>query len=154
MRQPMLAATAILAAALALAACGKEPDPNDRPPPPDLAANFNPPLDARGGDPSWGLKIRGRQLILSQASQPDVTVTAPGATIQAHSASWTGSLADGRRMTVSFYDSACIDRQSGASYPFVAEVDLQDTTPLDGCGGPPAGAKVATRSAETGAVKR
>jgi uncharacterized membrane protein len=153
MRQPIPTA-AILAAALALAACSQEADPNDHPPPPDVAANFNGPLDARGGDPQWGLKIRGQQLTLSRANQPDITVTAPGATIQAHSASWTGSLADGQGMTVNFYDSACIDAQSGASYPFVTEVELQDATPLDGCGGPPAGIRVAARSAPAGPVRR
>jgi uncharacterized membrane protein len=147
-------AAAILAVPLALAACSKEPDPNDRPPPPDVAANFNRPLDARGGDPEWSLRIRGQQLTLSRADQPDVTVTAPGATIQAHSASWTGPLADGRSLTVNVYDSACIDRQSDASYPFVTEVELQDATPLDGCGGPPAGTKVAARSAPSGTVRR
>ncbi|HZZ69905.1 MAG TPA: hypothetical protein VFE18_17165 [Phenylobacterium sp.] len=139
---------------MALAACSKQPDPNDRPPPADVAANFNRPLDARGGDPQWSLKIRGRQLTLSRADQPDVSVTAPGATIQAHSASWTGSLADGQSLTVNVYDSACIDAQSGMSYPFTAEIELPDTTPLDGCGGPPAGAKVAARSAPSGPVKR
>jgi uncharacterized membrane protein len=149
----MLPAAALLTA-LALTACGKAPDPNDRPPPPDVAANFNGPLDAWGGDPAWSLKIRGQQLTLSRTDQPDITVTAPGATIQAHSASWTGSLANGQSLTVNVYDSACIDAQSGASYPFVTEVELPNTTPLDGCGGPPAGAKVAARSAPNDPRKR
>ena len=69
--------------------------------------------------------------------QADVTVTAPGATVSAHQASWTGKLPDGQAMTVTLYGSACTDEASGARYPFSAEVELPDAAPLIGCAGPP-----------------
>jgi uncharacterized membrane protein len=80
---PRLAAP--LVAALALSACGKD-RPESHPTPVDTASNFAQPLDARGSDPEWGLKIRGQQVTLTRANQPDLTGTAPGAVIQDHSA--------------------------------------------------------------------
>jgi len=55
---------------LGLSACGgPEKDPNG-PTPPDVAANFSQPIDARGTEPAWGLKIRGTQLALDRPGQP------------------------------------------------------------------------------------
>jgi uncharacterized membrane protein len=138
----------ILLTALALGACGGGGDDkasNDHPTPPDLASNFSQPLDARGTDPEWGLKIRGTQLVLSQPNQPDTVGTAPGAVITAHAASWTAALPGGRTMKVSLYASACADPVTGATYPMSAEVQLPGATPLGGCAGPPAKAAVAKR---------
>jgi uncharacterized membrane protein len=128
----------ILLSALALAACGgADKDPNAPVATPDVASNFSQPLDARGTDPDWGLKIRGQQLILDRPGQPDVTATAPGAVIQAHTASWNGKLPDGQAVTVSLYASPCSEGASAATYPFTAEVVLPDST-LSGCAGKPA----------------
>lgn len=134
----------IILAALALAACGgADKDPNAPAAAPDVASNFSQPLDARGADPEWGLKIRGRQLTLSQPNQPDLVGAAPGAVIQPHAASWTATLPDGRTMKVSLYASACSDGVSDVKYPFSAEVQLPNAAPLDGCAGKPASAAVA-----------
>jgi uncharacterized membrane protein len=132
----------ILVSALALSACGgAEQDPNRPKAAPDVAANFSQPIDARSADGAWGLTIRGQQLTLRQTNQPDLVATAPGATIQAHQASWVAALPDGRTMKVNVYGSACADAASGASYPFSVEVLLPGASPLVGCGGRPAVAK-------------
>jgi uncharacterized membrane protein len=134
----------IVLTALALGACGGgDKASDDHPMPPDLASNFSQPLDARGTDPDWGLKIRGTALVLSQPNQPDVAGTAPGAVITAHAASWTAALPDGRSMKVSLYASSCADPVSGATYPMSAEVQLPGATPLGGCAGPPAAGRAA-----------
>jgi uncharacterized membrane protein len=124
---------------LALGACGGggDKDPNAPPVTPDAAADFRPPIDAIGSDGQWGLKIRGQQLTLSQANQPDLVGTAPGAVIQPHAASWTAALPDGQTMKVSLFASPCADAASGVTYPFSAEVQLPGATPLDGCAGKP-----------------
>jgi len=139
-RLPLLAA-ALLAGAAALSACGgsDNKDPGVAPAVPDVAANFNGPIDARGADPAWGLKIRGLQFTVDRPNQPTLTGTAPGAVIDAHSASWTVTLADKQTMKVSLYASRCTDRASGATYPFSAEVILPSGS-LNGCAGKPAAA--------------
>ena len=131
----------IVLSALALAACGG-PDANPNAPvaAPDLAANFNQPLDARGGDPAWGLKIRGLQFTVDRPGQPDVVATAPGAVITPHKASWTALTANGQTMKVTVFASTCTDAASGATYPFSAEVLLPGSAPLNGCAGKPAAA--------------
>jgi len=134
----------LLAAALALSACGgSDKDPGLAPAAPDTAANFNQPLDARGADPAWGLTIRGLQFTLQRPNQPDLVGAAPGAVIDAHSASWTATLADKQTMRVSLYASPCKDRATGLVYPFSAEVQLP-SGPLTGCAGK-AGASAAKR---------
>lgn len=123
----------------ALGACGGHKDDQGRgPAPPDVAANFSQPIDARGSDPQWGLRIRGVQMTLERPNQPDVAAVAPGAVITAHTASWTAKMPDGRPMTVSVYASPCSSGTSEVKYPFAAEVVLPDAAPLNGCAGPPA----------------
>jgi uncharacterized membrane protein len=121
-----------------LAACSGKSDREQRPPAPDVAANFSGPLDARGTDPAWGLTVRGTTLSLTRPNQADMTLTAPGAVISAHQASWTAKTSDGRSLTATFYASACSAPASSAAYPFTVEVDLPGQAPLSGCGGPPA----------------
>jgi uncharacterized membrane protein len=129
----------IVLAALALSACGgSDKDAGPHLPPPDVASNFSQPLDARGTDPGWGLKIRGQQLTLDRPNQPDLVATAPGAVISAHAAAWSAKLPDGRTMKVSLYASPCSDGTSEVKYPFSAEVLLPDAAPMSGCAGPPA----------------
>ena len=135
----------ILLAALALVACGPETNPDAPNLAPDTAANFNQPIDARGADPSWTLKIRGLQFTLERPGAPAVIATAPGATIDAHSAVWNASLPNQQTMKVSVYASPCVDAVTGTSYPFAAEVLLPDAAPRDGCAGRPAGAPAAKR---------
>jgi uncharacterized membrane protein len=124
----------------ALGACGgSDSGQQDRRPAlPDVAANFSQPIDARGADPQWGLRIRGVQMTLDRPNQPDVVAIAPGAVITAHTASWTAKMPDGRPMKVSVYASPCSEGTSEVKYPFAAEVVLPDTAPLNGCAGPPA----------------
>ncbi len=133
----MTFAAPMLLAALALSACGG-PEQRDPPAPPDTVSNFAQPFDARGVAPDWGLTIRGNQLTLTRAGQPTLAGTAPGATIQDHSAVWVASLAEGQSMRVSLFASACVDPVSGAAYAYAAEVVLPDKASLYGCAGPPA----------------
>ncbi|HLZ76615.1 hypothetical protein [Phenylobacterium sp.] len=142
MPRPISLAAPLLAA-LALSACGNDKPPSTAPPP-DTASNFAQPFDARGFDPEWGLKIRGGQITLTRAGQPDLAGTAPGAAITDHSATWTVALADRQTMKVSLYASSCTDASSGATYGYSAEVTLPDATPLSGCAGPPAASAAAT----------
>jgi uncharacterized membrane protein len=128
----------IVLAALGLCACGdKQPDSN-QPAPPDIASNFNGPIDARGADPQWGLKIRGLEFTLERPNQPNLVAKAPGAVLTPHTAAWTATLPGGEVMKVNLYGSACTDAASGATYPFSAEVQLPDARPLSGCAGKPA----------------
>lgn len=127
----------IVLTAFALAACGGSDEPRNPGPPPDAPMNFSRPIDARGIDPAWGLKIRGVQLTLSRPNQPDLVATAPGAVINPSQASWTAALPDGRSMKVSLYASPCSEGGSDVKYSFSAEVVLPDSSPLMGCGGPP-----------------
>jgi uncharacterized membrane protein len=124
---------------VALAACSKEKDPNAHTAAPDVASNFGGPLDARGSDPNWGLTVRGTTLTLSRDGQPDLSIIVPGAVIQPHTATWTGALPNGQPVKVTFYTSSCFNLASGQTFPFAAEVDLPDSSPLTGCGGPPGG---------------
>jgi uncharacterized membrane protein len=136
----------LAALGLSLSACGgSDTDPDAPKPHPDTASNFAQPIDARGGDPAWGLKIRGQQLTLNRPNQPDLVATAPGAVIDPHSAAWTATLPSGQTMKVSVYASACADAASGTSYPFSVEVLLPDAAPLNGCATHPAPAAVAKR---------
>jgi uncharacterized membrane protein len=128
-----------LLAALALGACGKD-KPEGHPAPADTVSNFNQPFDARGAGPDWGLKIRGQQFTLTRTGQPDLAGTAPGATIQDHTATWVVALPDHQTLKVSLYASSCTDAQNGATYAYAAEVTLPDATPLSGCAGPPTAA--------------
>jgi uncharacterized membrane protein len=129
----------IVLAALALGACGGSSGDQTRAPVrPDAAVNFSQPIDARGVDPQWGLRIRGQQMTLDRPNQADVVAIAPGAVITAHTASWTAKMPDGRPMKVSVYASPCSEGTSEATYPFAAEVVLPDAAPLNGCAGPPA----------------
>jgi uncharacterized membrane protein len=138
----------IFLASIALSACGGgDPDSDSRPAPPDAAANFAQPLDARGADPAWTLSIRGTTLTLSQPNQPDLVGAAPGATIQAHTAAWNATLPDGRAMKVSLYASSCRDPSTEVAYPFAAEVQLPGGALLDGCAGPTARARAGGRAA-------
>ena len=140
MRRSIFLALPVLAA-LALSACGgAKSNPDSHPTVPDTASNFTQPFDAQGADPEWSLKIRGPQIALARPGLPDMAGVAPGATTKAHSASWTAALPNRQTMKVSLYASTCTDAQSGAAYPFTAEVVLPDSTPLSGCAGPPAAA--------------
>lgn len=136
----------LTALGLSLSACGgSDTDPNAPKPHPDNASNFSQPIDARGGDPVWELKIRGQQLTLNRPNQPDLVGTAPGAVIDPHSAAWTATLPSGQTMKVSVYASACTDLASGTSYPFSAEVLLPNAAPLNGCATTPAAAAAAAK---------
>ncbi|MFI4964692.1 MAG: hypothetical protein ACHP9T_04920 [Caulobacterales bacterium] len=126
----------IVLSALALCACGGDKNPSAPPRDSDLASNFSHPIDARGADPDWGLKIRGLQLTLDRPNQPDLVGQAPGAVIEPHEASWTAALPNGQAMKVSVYASPCTDNATGAAYPFAVEVLLAGATPLNGCGAP------------------
>jgi len=128
----------IVLAALALGACSPDTNPDASKAAPDVAANFNQPLDARGSEPTWSLRIRGLQLTLDRPGQPLLVATAPGATIDAHSAVWSATLPNQQVMKVSVYASPCTDTGTGVTYPFAAEVLLPDAAPLDGCAGKPA----------------
>ena len=122
----------------ALGACGGKggDDSEAKPPTPDTPSNFIQPLDAHGASPAWSLKVRGTQLSVTRYAEAEMTAVAPGADIQLHSANWTGTLPNGQTMKVTLYASPCTDVASGRIYPYVAEVDLPDATPLSGCGGP------------------
>jgi uncharacterized membrane protein len=128
----------IVLAALGLCACGGEDKDPGQPAVPDVASNFNGPIDARGADPQWDLTIRGRQLALERPNQPALAGLAPGMALTAHTAAWTASLPNGQVMKVRLYASPCVDAVSGAAHPFAAEVLLPGGALLNGCAGKPA----------------
>ncbi|MBS0331735.1 MAG: hypothetical protein JSS35_03120 [Proteobacteria bacterium] len=150
-RSALLAALACTA----LAACGRSPNATDNPPaPPDVAANFAQPIDAKAADGSWSLKVRDSQLTLSRYGQPDLTVSAPGAMIEPHQATWIASMPDNQKMTVKIYASPCTDPATTETHAFSAEVDLPDTAPLSGCGDAVAGAPRAAPTATATPAKK
>jgi uncharacterized membrane protein len=118
---------------LSLAACSPKPEAPAAAPPKAAVSDFSQPMDARGTEPFWSLSIRGTTLTLTRPDQPPLVATAPGAVIQPNQAAWTGKLPDGRELKVSLYGSNCSDGMSSHAYPFVAEVDLPDQSPLSGC---------------------
>jgi uncharacterized membrane protein len=128
----------IVLAALGLCACGDDGQGASQPAPADVASNFNGPIDARGADPQWGLKIRGLEFTLERPNAPNLVGKAPGTALSAHTATWTATLANGQQMTVNLYGSPCTVPASGTTYPFSAEVLLPDARPLSGCAGQPA----------------
>jgi uncharacterized membrane protein len=121
-----------------LGACSDKADNERKPPPPDVAANFSGPLDARGSDPAWGLTVRGATLVLTRANQAGMTLAAGAPTTDPHQAAWTAKTSDGQSMTATFYASQCTDAAGAVTHPFTVEIDLPGETPLNGCGGPPA----------------
>lgn len=149
-----LRTTAILAAltfaGLALGAChdGKPPGDGAPPEPPDVAANFAQPIDARAADSSWSLKIRSNQLTLSRYGQADLAVTAPGAMIEPHQSTWIADMPDHEKLTVKVYASPCVYPSTTENHPFAAEVDLPNAPPLSGCGDPAGAAKPAAAPAK------
>jgi uncharacterized membrane protein len=136
--KPWLLAAATVAASLTLGGCGGHRDiaQDDPPPVPDTALNFSQPIDAHGAAGAWTLSVRGTQLILRRPNQPDVVATAPGAVIQAHTASWTGAIAGGGSMKVTLYASNCREGPDMPAWPMAAEVSLARAATLNGCGGP------------------
>lgn len=128
----------ILICALALTACGKAEEPRTPPAPPDAVLNAAQPLDASGGSPAWGLKIRGQQFTLDQPGEAQMVATAPGAVVMPGKMSWTPALPDGRTFKVTIYSSLCSDGVSDIQYSYSAEITLPDQSLLAGCAGPPA----------------
>jgi uncharacterized membrane protein len=134
---------ALLAAALALAACQRQ-DPNGEPaappaeaPPAAAAAattvsDFSQPITAQGTEPFWSLTIDGVRFRLRRPQQPAVVAQAPGAAIQPGRAVWIAQTADGQQMTVTLYVRPCSDGMSDVKYPMTAEVVLLNQT-LRGC---------------------
>jgi len=125
----------MIAALLALAACGPKAAETDAAPPPvkTVARDFSKPIDAKGAEPFWALSIRGTTLTLTRPGQPAMTATAPGAVIQPEKAAWTGKMADGRELKVTLYASTCSDGMSDRLYVYSAEVNLPGESPLTGC---------------------
>lgn len=121
---------------LALAGCNsKGPNAAENPPaPPDLAANFTQPIDAKAADGSWSLKIRDTQLTLSRYGQADLALTAPGVMIEPHQATWIAKLPDNQQITVKVYASSCSFPATSVNHPFSVEVDQPNAAPLSGCG--------------------
>jgi uncharacterized membrane protein len=120
---------------LALAACSPKPKEEAPPAPAPASArgDFSQPMEARGSEPSWSLAVRGTTLTLTRPNQPTLAAVAPGAVITPNETTWTGKLADGRELKVSFYASACSDGTSDHPYPYVAEVNLPGESLLSGC---------------------
>ena len=127
---------ALLAAAAMLGACNNSKlPPMDNPPsPPDLAANFSQPIDAKAADGAWTLKVRGNNVVLSRYAQAALTFSAPGAMIQPHQATWIARLPDNQQVTVKLFASQCTYPATIETHAFVAEVDLPNAPPLSGCG--------------------
>ncbi len=134
MRHPWIAPLLLLA----LCACSKEKESATDRPVPDVALNFSQPIDAHNSEAGWLLKVRGTQLTLSRPNLPDLVANAPGAVITAHSAAWTGVMANGQTVKVSLYGSPCTETLGGPSWPMAAEVTPPDASPLGGCAGPAA----------------
>ena len=123
-----------MVALLAVTACSPKPvAPPPAPAPKASVSDFSKPMDARGTEPFWALSIRGTTLTLTRPGQPAMAAVAPGAVIKPGEASWTGKTADGRDLKVSLYASTCSDGMNDHAYPYAAEVDVPDESPLSGC---------------------
>ncbi|HTI67552.1 MAG TPA: hypothetical protein VL460_08435 [Caulobacteraceae bacterium] len=131
------AAPILIAAALALAACGKSQDstPAAPPPPADAPAagvDFSRPLNALGAEPFWALKIRPEGLVFSAAAAKDVLARNDGPKVEADEATWTARGGDGAPLTAVLKASVCQDPTSGLNYPFTATVNAGGRA-LTGC---------------------
>jgi uncharacterized membrane protein len=123
---------------LALSACKP---PVQAPPPvapparaaaPVLVSDFSQDITALGTEPFWNLRISGTGFTLTRPDHPDLSFTAPGATIRPGQATWTATGADGGVLEVKLFVSPCSDGMSDRGYPMAAEVVLGGET-LRGC---------------------
>ncbi len=130
MRALML--TAMLTAILAQGACGPKPEPAPAKPKP-VVSDFSQDMDAKGTEPFWSMKIRGTQFTITRPDHPEITATAPGATIVSGQATWNAQTADGRPLTVKLYVSTCQNGMAYTVYPLAAEVVLPGESSLSGC---------------------
>lgn len=125
---------ALIAAAIALAACQPQTDdgspavPPADAPPPALPAVFTGDIDARGTEPFWSLTIRGNQLTLSRPDQPNLIVgNSKGGALEGQAAVFGYE-----PLTVRLTETKCSDGMSDLTYPLTAEVTVQGQT-LKGC---------------------
>jgi len=129
-KTPVLSA---LLSLLLLSACQeKAPAPAPAAKAAPAVSDFSGPIDARGTEPFWAVKIRGTQLTFSRPDVPDLVAQAPGATIQPGSAVWSAPTSDGATLKVTLYVSPCSDGMSDVVYPMAAEVTLDRVT-FSGC---------------------
>ena len=141
------------AAVLALAGCGRgERDqgsgvipPADTPAHPSEPASapfvgapddFSGPIDARGTDPSWTLKIRHDTLQLNRPDRKTVVAVSAGVSRAGSSAMWEAqTAATGELVKVTLSQAKCSDGPSNSAYPYRATVQVSGET-LTGCAEP------------------
>jgi uncharacterized membrane protein len=134
------AAPLLIAALVALAACGQSDDashdalqpPADAPAPPPApspttATDFSRPLNLLGNEPFWALKIRPDGLTFSAPDQADVAVANPRPAVSGTTAVWSAGA-----LTATLKAEVCQDGMSGLNYPFKAVVEMGGKT-LTGC---------------------
>ncbi len=144
---------AVGAAVLTLAGCGRgEKDEGsaaipqaDTPPHPSEPASapvvaepedFSGPIDARGADPSWTLKIRHDTLQLNRPDRKTVIAVSAGVSRAGSSAMWEAqTAATGELVKVTLSQAKCSDGPSNSAYPYRATVQVRGET-LTGCAEP------------------
>lgn len=149
----LIFALALGGALLALAGCGRsEKDegsgvipPADTPAHPSEPASapvtaeaddISGPIDARGTDPSWTLKIRHDTLQLNRPDRKTVVAVSAGVSRAGSSAMWEAqTAATGDMVKVTLSQAKCSDGVSDMAYPYRATVQVGGET-LAGCAEP------------------
>jgi len=94
------------------------------------------PIDARGTDPSWTLKIRHDTLQLNRPDRKTVVAGSAGVSRAGSSAMWEAqSAATGELVKVTLRQARCADGASDTDYPYQATVQVGGET-LTGCAEP------------------
>lgn len=130
-------ATALIAAALLLAACGQAPmgSTEQAPPPADapmaVGPDYSGDFDAVGTEPFWNVKVRPGGLTLARPDQPKVAPANPGVRVDGDQAVWDGSAGE-QRLVLRLTPGECSDGMSDRRYSYMAEVWIDGET-LKGC---------------------
>ena len=116
---------------------GGTSEPSNPPPPASApvlgGVDLSQDLRLVGTEPFWGVQIDSRQIKLSGAQRPEITVANPGPRMSDHSAVWESHTSDGAALRVTLTDTACSDGMSDRKYPLSAVVVFGAET-LKGCG--------------------
>lgn len=106
----------------------EEPAQAYLPPPP---AAFSGDFVVRGPRDGWRVEISDDQLIVFQENRPPMKAVHGGPRMAGEQAVWAAEAA-GEPLIVVLVETPCELERGGASYPYSAEVQVEDQT-LDGC---------------------
>ncbi len=119
-------------AALALAACGADPESADGPRPAYAGIGAEERLRFTGTEPFWGGDVSGATLVYSTPEDPDGEAIAVERFAGLGGLSWSGTL-DDVPFVLAAAEAPCSDGMSDRTYPFTIMLQVRGET-RSGCG--------------------